>query len=50
MAKPASRTLETWSSCCGTAETNLTSIHEDSDLIPGLTLWIRDLALPCTVV
>ena len=24
---------------------NLTSIHEDVDLIPGPTLWMRDLAL-----
>ena len=24
------------SSCCGTAETNLISIHEDAGLIPGL--------------
>ena len=25
-----------WSSCCGLAKTNLTSIHEDAGLIPGL--------------
>ena len=24
-----------WSSCCGSAETNLTGIHEDAGLIPG---------------
>ena len=33
------------SSCCGTAETNLTSILEDVGLIPGLTQWVGDLAL-----
>ena len=27
-------------------ETNLTSIHEEADLIPGLTQCIEDLALP----
>ena len=27
-------------------ETNLTGIHEDPGLIPGLTQWVKDLALP----
>ena len=27
---------DAWSSCCGSVETNLTSIHEDAGLIPGL--------------
>ena len=35
-----------WSSYCGEAETNLTSIHEDASLIPGLTQWVVDPALP----
>ena len=33
------------SSCCGSVETNPTSIHEDPGAIPGLSQWVQVLAL-----
>ena len=39
------KNVEFQSSHHGSLETNLTSIHEDAGLIPGLTHWVMDLAL-----
>ena len=40
------RSLQTKSSHCGTAETNLTRNHEVAGSIPGLVQWVKDPAMP----
>ena len=36
----------TRSSHPGLVVMNLTGVHEDTGLIPGLSQWVKDLALP----
>ena len=38
-----------WNSHCGSVVMNLTSIHEDTGLIPGPTQWVKDPVLPLAV-
>ena len=46
MVKCSQKTI-IWSSHCGAAETNLTSIHEDTGSIPRLIQWV--VAMSCGV-
>ena len=46
VAKQRNKQKERWRSHRGAAETNPTRNHEVAGLIPSLTQWVKDPALP----
>ena len=50
LSSPLIKNNTFWSSHCCSVVTNPTSIYEDTGLIPGLTQWVKDLALPWAAV
>ena len=39
-----------WRSYCGSVVMNPTNTHEDAGSAPGITQWVKDLAVPRAVV
>ena len=45
LSKKKKKKSQSGSTCCGSVVKNLTSIHEDSSLIPGLAQLVKDSEL-----